>query len=523
MINHWWVTRPKRKLNSVPEVLACCASYSLDNEWRGNVYSHVAFEKALEDAGLKRVGERRDQRGGGGRTYFAWLSSLGLVFEHEATKQIKLTLAGEALLNGESPAEVLKWQVLKYQFPSPFSLSPKSSKSRVSERFKIRPFRFLLQLLREPKLGCQLSQEEIARIVIVEAENESDQVYKYIVERILAYRDKGADILAKDFLVLYSSKVNYQNPYGHLDDVANTIINWLEYTQLILRDQDDQGRPFITIAPEKICEVDAILNDGSRMIERATDQEYFQRKYGLDAKHQKDTRNLLATKSVSAQMISEQMIRQAFLSEALKSPIYTISSELVSRIAHKTGIVLQQVEDTLLKLYPHGAIGSFMSEYYEMAFKGRDEATDFEKATVEIFSQSFGFKAQHVGPIGLTPDVLILSDSDGYQAIIDNKAYSKYSITNDHYNRMVHNYIGAMSHYSNSPYGLAFFSYIAGGFGSNIGNQLNRISTDTGIPGSAVSVSNIIKMVERSQTNPYTHAEIRKIFSVNRLVGIEDL
>ena len=64
-----------------------------------------------------------------------------------------------------------------------------------------------------------------------------------------------------------------------------------------------------------------------------------------------------------------------------------------------------------------------MTEYFEMAFKGRDNATKFEEATVEIFQNVFGMKARHVGAAGLTPDVLVLSDSYGYQAIIDNKAY----------------------------------------------------------------------------------------------------
>lgn len=68
----------------------------------------------------------------------------------------------------------------------------------------------------------------------------------------------------------------------------------------------------------------------------------------------------------------------------------------------------------------------------------------------------FGYEAKHVGPIGLTPDVLLLSDSDGYQAILDNKAYHKYTISNDHYNRMVHNYIENLSNYSDSPDRLSF-------------------------------------------------------------------
>ena len=42
-----------------------------------------AYEEALEAAGLKRVGLRRDQSGSGGRTYGAWLVSLGLIFKQD--------------------------------------------------------------------------------------------------------------------------------------------------------------------------------------------------------------------------------------------------------------------------------------------------------------------------------------------------------------------------------------------------------------------------------------------------------
>lgn len=143
MLNYWWVTRPKRKLNSVPEVLATFADLSLNQEWIGQRESHLEYEEALEAAGLKRKGDRRDQTGGGARTYKAWLLSLGLIFNQKSTGKIKLTLAGEAIMNGDSPVEVISAQILKYQFPSPFSLG---RGVQVSSRFKIRPFRFLLML-----------------------------------------------------------------------------------------------------------------------------------------------------------------------------------------------------------------------------------------------------------------------------------------------------------------------------------------------------------------------------------------
>lgn len=525
MLNYWWMTRPKRKLNSIPEILACCASVSLNCEWQGNLYTHLAFEQALEESGLKRVGERRDQRGGGGRTYFAWLESLGLVFTHEATGQTKLTLAGEAIVNGESPVAILKNQILKYQFPSPFSLSPASAKVRVNERFKIKPFIFLLRLLRDPRIGYYLTQEEIAKIIVTEAEKNTERCVDYIVSRILQFREHGDAVLSDNFFELYapsSGKVNPEHPFSHLMDLANTIINWMEYTQLIARNVDNVvGR--IAVLPECEDEVDAIVANAGGLIDRPEEQEYFQRKYGLDPHHQRDNRNLMETRTITARIIDEQRIRQAFIARSLRSPIFDITADLIDDVSEVTGVDRRFVEDTLRQFYPHGAVGAFMTEYFEMAFKGRDEATEFEKATVALFRDAFHFTAEHVGPIGRTPDVLLISDNDGYQAIIDNKAYSRYTISNDHHNRMVHNYINNLHEYSDCRAPLAFFSYIAGGFGNNIDSQLNSITEETQIAGSAVSVYHIIKMVEKNQEQPYSHSRIREIFSLNRQVALADL
>lgn len=517
MLNYWWVTRPKRKLNSVPEVLATFADISLNQEWDGQRDSHLAYEEALESAGLKRVGERRDQTGGGARTYKAWLISLGLIFSQNEGKKIKLTLAGEAIMNGESPVSVLTNQILKYQFPSSFSLGKGVD---VSDRFKIRPFRFLLKLLDDERVGY-LTEEEIAKIVVTEAENESDRCFEYIVNRIHQYRAFGDNCLENDFHIKYApskGEVNPSHPYSHLMDLANTLVNWLEYTQLVSRN-DGQ----VYILESRRSDVRVINEFLPPFIDRPEDHEYFQRKYGIDPKHRKDNRNLSLTKTITATAIAKQKVMQAYIVASLERPITKITPEIVDYIINRTGIDGKTVEEILLATYPNGSVGSFMTKYFEMAFKGRDEATEFEKATVELFINVFGFEAKHVGPIGLTPDVLLVSDCDGYQAIIDNKAYHKYTISNDHYNRMVYNYIGNVSNYGRTDIPMAFFSYIAGGFGKNIDSQINSIFTRTNVPGSAMSVSNLIKMVERNQERKYTHEDIRNIFGLNRQVLISDI
>lgn len=163
--NTWWVTRPKRSLPPVPRCLMAIALEAEGKVWKTtDKTTELTIEKNLELAGLKAKGKRRDQTGGGARTYRAWLKSLGLVFMDEDGK-FWLTDAGEALVKQEMPPlTVLKKQVLDYQFPSAFTYKGQSA---VDSRFKVRPFVFLLQLLLDERLEGYLNEkEEIGKIVI---------------------------------------------------------------------------------------------------------------------------------------------------------------------------------------------------------------------------------------------------------------------------------------------------------------------------------------------------------------------
>ena len=55
------------------------------------------------------------------------------------------------------------------------------------------------------KRVISLSADEIAKIVITEAENESSRCFDYIVNRILEYREKGDNCLCDDFIERYAS------------------------------------------------------------------------------------------------------------------------------------------------------------------------------------------------------------------------------------------------------------------------------------------------------------------------------
>jgi hypothetical protein len=85
---------------------------------------------------------------------------------------------------------------------------------------------------------------------------------------------------------------------------------------------------------------------------------------------------------------------------------------------------------------------------------------------------------------------------------------------------MIHNYIET---YRKADNQLAFFSYIAGGFGRSIDSQIKSIADETGIHGSAMSVTNMIKLVEQQSVNPCSHIRFRDIFSIDREIHLHDI
>lgn len=505
--DYWWLTRPKRKLDPIPEELAAFSAVAITQQWTGNRKQQIAYEEELESGGIKRVGERRDGSGSGGRTHAAMLYSLGLWFEYD--NQVFLTLAGEAIMAGKSPLEVLKKQVLRFQYPSAYSKAVK-----VTSRFRIRPFFVLLRLLSDTRVEY-LTQDEIALIVAIQAENETDECYEKVVNQILLYRECGDTIFQTDYLESHGATI------GNLRDVANTMMNWIDYTRLVCREEKKK----ISILPEKIEEVKSILEDFPAPIRADVSADVYQRKYGLDPWHIKDTRNLLNTTTISSKAIDRNRILRLFFNYASVNPVVRITPEIASHISELAGTSTAYAEDVLCRTYPHGALGGYLSNYRTMAFSGTEHATEFEIATTNLFRDVFGYDATHLGQTGAlsAPDVLLISDSEGYQAIIDNKAYSRYTISGDHHNRMVFNYLRDIGKYSNSPLPIGFFSYISGGFGNGIDRQILKESEESNVNGSGITADTLISMIQKHTEHPYSHADLRKIFGVNRQILLKDI
>lgn len=524
MINTWWATRPKRDIRGLASILSVVATHAEARKWSyPDKRIELAIESGLEDAGLKRPGKRRDGGGGGARTYRAWLKSLGLIFMDDQDR-LWPTLAGDAILQGEPPLPIMSKLVLSTQFPSAFS---GSGASAVHPRFRLRPFVFLLQLLADPRLDGYLDEtEEIAKIVICYGESNAQRCVDSVVERILDHRASGDDSLPSDYVQLFKSSRmkadSFDAVVANFGDIANTFGNQLSFTQLVTVLHG--GRWEITPGAEQNVQ-DAIAEYSAKPLLRDhDDEEKYQRRFGLPPGKQKDTRALdPLARSVTGSAIAERQILTAFLTLSSSEIITSITPQVASAIATSTGLPEAVVDRILARKFPAGGIDTFMTEYAVLAFGSRDRATEFEKATESIFRDIFGFATKHIGQQGIRPDVVISSKSDAYAGIIDAKAYGEsYSASHDHRNRMIA-YIKTYPSYAIDDNPLAFFAYVVSEFKTTLTGQLQAIQGEAGVAGSAITARDIIRMVERSKSRPYSHAELRQLFSSGRGLTFADL
>ena len=504
--NHWFVSRQKRKLTSILPALIAYSDVCVGKKWTGEV--QLDLEDALSDRSITEHGTLRARRagqgGGGTRTLFKQLKDLGLVFLEDPSRKCRLTLIGEELVKGNvSFVDAMRLQLKRYQYPSAAVWSGSGS---VDHSFKVHPFQFIFRLLREPRLENILYNEEMAGIVIHYAKSDADDVFERIVQQIILYRQNVKTDYVED-----TSTHTY-------DNIANTFFNYLGLTQYT-----DRGIKSISIRMGKEQAVDDFIETTPSVIKNPQLTENYQRNFGRGFVA-KDLRNFDNANPFSQKDLNEARIRKEYVLLALQTPIEKITADIVDAITHKTGIDERTVEQFLVKHYPHGNVSDFFLSYKELAHMGRSGATDFEKATCEMFRKVFKMEAKHIGPIGNTPDVFVESSEYNFCGILDNKAYKNgYSITGDHKRVMEDVYIPNYKTYGQTDKPLAFFSYIAESFGANIDSQLATIITDTGIHGSAMPVDLLIDLAQDYVESGRDHQYLKRIFSVDREVRVADI
>lgn len=523
---HWFVSRQKRQLTTILPALIAFSDICVGKKWAGNSELQLAFEDELQRREITEHGKlraRKEGLGGGGiRTLFKQMKDLGLIFTEDDNGICRLTLIAEALIKGEITfVDAMRIQLQKYQYPSAACWSGSGS---VDHSFRVHPFQFLLRLLRYEPLNNYLTTDEIAYIVIHQADSDDEATFNAVSGWILAHRQDGTlpfSIVDKVCINSEMSdeevkqiKVN-QTAYHN---IGNTFCNYLSLTQYI-----DKGYKQISIRSGKEQEVDSFIQNKPTFVPRPDLTENYIRAYGR-GNAAKDLRDFDREDHKTVKELNEARIRKEYVLLALKTPITGITTDVVRAITKNTGIDEQFVEKFLIRCYPNGNISDFFLSYKELAYMGKEGARDFELATCEIFKKIIKMRAKHVGPIGNTPDVFVESEEGQYCGIIDNKAYKNgYSISGDHARVMKDVYIPNVNDYGEAKYPLAFFTYIAGSFGKNINSQVQTLYNDTGVCGSAMPVDLFINIVQDYAESGYDHNILRNIFSVNREITLADI
>ena len=182
--------------------------------------------RMLEEAGIKGKSNTRDKNPGGMRTYLAQLSMLGMLYE-DRDKQYRYTIAGQNLADGNNPLRVLQFQLLRHQYPSAYGLG---RNVMIDPRMKVKPFMFLIRLMRDERIGGYLSCEDMM-IPVVYGHN--DSCYEICVQKILTARQGSIESAIDDFeLDLYtprsgmgSSLSNVKDTPHHLSSLCGPIYN----------------------------------------------------------------------------------------------------------------------------------------------------------------------------------------------------------------------------------------------------------------------------------------------------------
>lgn len=495
----WWVTRPKRKLILIPDLLKIFASVAEGQKWKGNRELQLNFEKALKEYEWKAQNISRD--GSGGRTYAAMLFMLGLWFEDESGVQI--TYAGKELIADKPPVPILTKQLLDFQYPSPYSLK---SQIKISRKYNIQPYRFILKLFIEKNLD-ELTQEEIAFCLAPYAESIND--LNYCFKLIQKFRKNPEEII-KD-AVKHSGTSKY-----NLEQIGNTIVNQLEYTGYFVERTDIKSLKLKNGMKNII--LNNLKNYREGLIQNLENVALFQMRYGSGLEIRKDYRYTHPERPKINP--NDRAILITYYQITLNEPIQAISESLISRISKMRGVNEDHTRRVLSAFAQKPLLDRFEEKYLKLSIGGTATADDFEIKTTGIFSNDgFGFASVWVGNMPRHPDLFVYFDKKNKRhGLIDAKAYKEYNLPLDHKNIMAHTYIPSFKKikYEGVEYKLAFYNYVAGGFGSGVAKSFKELESMTDIPGSYITAYNLIQLLRIHRTKPLNPEEFEEIFSCNK-------
>ena len=514
--DYWMLSRPQRKLYRLPLTVAALHEAAGGSGWGGNRESHIAFEEILEREGIKRPGARRDQTGSGGRTHAALVRSLGLAFNSAETERLELTQAGIALAEGGNPSAVLKHQVMKFQYPSVYSTSRGVD---ISPAFKLLPFVLLLRLLLHPELGGYLTNDEVARVVILYGTGDTEADADRVAAEVRKYR--STEINEIEFVERFGKRGDtFEKLVARFGDIANTVFNWLEVTGVI-----DRRPGEVELAPSGGDEAANLIEEYGRikLIPNPEDEDRFQRAYGLPPGKSKDTRNLSGAKGVTRnEFVRRQVTTKLTRMSEQELLVDGATSDIVARLVEETGFDHSEVEKVAAKvLGTDRTLDNFLYSYQSLPHSSaKDAPRKFEQATADIFRRVFKLDAECVGQAGREPDVVV-TKKNVWRGIVDTKAYSgDYSLPSGH-DRAMHEYVETYRARPGAP--LRFWVFIAGSVSKGAKHRVRQLADRVDSPGAVIGMLAWTEMIRLAQKGKIDDERMAELFASNSELTVEDV
>jgi hypothetical protein len=495
---HWVITRPKRKLILVPDLLRIFSAVAEGQRWNRNRDIQKQFEQSLTDAQWKAQNLSAD--GSGGRTYAALLFMLGLWYED--SNIVNITNAGREIIDGAPPVPILTKQLLDFQYPSPYSIK---SNVNVAREFRIQPFRFILNLFLEKNFTV-ISQDEIAFCLVPFAKTAAD--LDSCSELIHNFRVNQQPVIRR---ATRSSETTEDN----LKNIGNTVVNQFEYTGLFIEQEDSKSLELKPGMREKASGIISGLR--TSLIQNPNDEVLFQKRYGCGLLKSKDySQSIRQPMDINP---THRKIVERFYVISSNEPVYSLTPALINRISTQTGAQENLVQRVLTRLPIASQPSQFEDSYLQLSVGGKTTAEDFERKTTVLFNDGFGLESIWVGNRPRHPDIIIYIDKiNKIHGIIDTKAYKEYNLPLNHKNIMAYTYIPDLSiiEYEGEKYKLVFYGYVAGGYISTIRSSFNELRGMTPLSGHYITARNLIALFRLHRQKPIPTARLVELFSSNQ-------
>jgi hypothetical protein len=414
---------------------------------------------------------------------------LGLYWEDPATRQLKLTHAGELILDADKPMSVLRCQLLRMQYPSVYGKGHNVCVDR---------------------LDGYLREEEAAVAVIYGRDFAS---YETVVEKILLMRQSNDFSMRNIIDSVYDVRTprrcsedaekDLEKGITDAQEIANTLKNYMLAAQLANQTKMDGKFVFsLNDDPKILQEIAPWLSEKDSIdpLEKGYEAAWQQR-YGRYDKAKTSTPKSRAKKDGFASLVGTQYI------QAVKDNPYGFDEdEFIKKTAARYGKPVQQVSLAVDPL--RGDIDNIAEdEVINASLSGGKDARKLEIALTNIF-RKLGFDlSQHIGQKqalnrrGGYPDIYIRSSKSTVCGLGDAKATSRYSFPISDVEKLG-SYYKNCSDEIDPNVSCEYFVYIAGGFDRSVSaveKQLKDASELFDAPVSAVTVRALLSLLKSQQ------------------------